>query len=217
LEPPPPEAAGEIEVGDGKATSCGPEPQPVPPPASLTASAVPTYEPELPSAPPLSTSTGAAVACGTKPRPAPPPAAPTAAAIRGPELPPAQPSSALTGAVATYGPPPQPAPLPAPSTAGATTFCGIEIPPPPSCAPKANVAAFNPDWIGNGSTDTQFFRSDHESLFPARLGSALQAWLAAAQLQSFGFVPSRNNLHRWVHITTARAGHSIDDYAARRS
>jgi hypothetical protein len=76
LEPPPPEATGAIEVGDGKNTSYGPEPRPASPPASLTAGAVPTCGPELPPVPPLSASTSAAAAaCGTEPRPAPPPSA----------------------------------------------------------------------------------------------------------------------------------------------
>jgi hypothetical protein len=64
LEPPPTEAAGAIEVGDGKAISCGPETRPASAPTSLTTDAVPTCRPELPPAPPLSASTGAATATG---------------------------------------------------------------------------------------------------------------------------------------------------------
>jgi hypothetical protein len=94
-----------------------------------------------------------------------------------------------------------------------TAATGTSLPPPLPCIPspqpvvwleppeteaagtievgdgKADVAAFNPDWIGNGSTDTQFFGSDHESLFPAQLGFSRPARLSSSSLARCGSAP----------------------------
>jgi hypothetical protein len=75
-----------------------------------------------------------------------------------------------TAATGTFVPPPLPC-TPSPQPV-------VWLEPPPTEAAgtievgdgRADVAAFNPDWIGNGSTDTQFFGSDHELLFPAQFG-----------------------------------------------
>jgi hypothetical protein len=62
VQPPPSEAVGAAEVDDMKATSCGPEPRPAPPPTSLTANAVTICGPEIPLASPSSAPTSAAAA-----------------------------------------------------------------------------------------------------------------------------------------------------------
>jgi hypothetical protein len=95
-----------------------------------------------------------------------------------------------------------------------TAATGTSVPPPLPCTPspqpvvwlepppteaagtievgdgKADDAAFNPDGIGNGSTDTQFFGSDHELLFPAQLGLSRPARLSSSSLSRCGSVPS---------------------------
>jgi hypothetical protein len=134
LEPPPTEAAGTIEVGDGMAAGTieadvaalihsdrqrlGDEQQP------MSMEGLPALHPDLQQVDDKQQATSWA---------APQPTVQSELL-----LPPVLPLSASTAA-ATYGPTPRPAPLPAPSTAGTKTFGGIENLPPPSCAPKAAI------------------------------------------------------------------------------
>jgi hypothetical protein len=151
LEPPPPEAVGVIEDGDGKATSCGPEPRPALPPASLTAGAVPSCGLEHPPVPPLSASTGTAAACRT------------------------------AAAIAICGHKVQPVSSPSTPTTSATTLCGPNTELVSLTSAPTAAARCGPDCIRNDATGVQFIGSEHEPLFPAQLGSSSPARLCLAQ------------------------------------
>jgi hypothetical protein len=137
LEPPPTEAVGTIEVGDGMAAGIieadvaafihsdrqrlGDEQQP------MSMDGLSALHPDLQQVDDKQQATSWA-------------AAPQPAVQSELLLPPALPLSASTAAAAaTYGPTPRPASLPAPPTVGTKTFGGIENLPPPSCAPKAAI------------------------------------------------------------------------------
>jgi hypothetical protein len=136
LEPPPTEAAGTLEVGDGMTAGTidadvaalihsdrqrlGDEQQP------MSMKGLPALHPDLQQVDDKQQATTWV---------APQPAVQSELL-----LPPTLPLSASTAAAtATYGPTLRPAPLPAPPTAGTKTFGGIENLPPPSCAPKAAI------------------------------------------------------------------------------